>query len=223
MSRKWLGVVAMLVVSCVSGAVTVGAHHPDASIAGPRQMPSVDLAAVRHVDAKTSVDIQMALAESAGPAVGGAATIYVLGETGYRRVREGTNGFSCLVTRQRVDTVEPECYDREGSATTLKARLYVEEQRAKGKSDKAIDLEMEAAYTAGRLIAPRKPGLVYMMSDYNYVLDPDSGHVIHFPGHLMFYAPYATPQDVGTGPGAPFLVNPGRPDALMIVVPAPHR
>ena len=53
------------------------------------------------------------------------------------------------------------------------------------------------------------------------VFDPDRQAVIHFPGHLMFYAPYATQKDVGAGPGAPFIVAPGTPHALMIVVPAP--
>jgi hypothetical protein len=36
----------------------------------------------------------------------------------------------------------------------------------------------------------------------------------------MFYAPYATEKEVGSGPGAPYLDHPGKPDALMIVVPA---
>jgi hypothetical protein len=35
----------------------------------------------------------------------------------------------------------------------------------------------------------------------------------------MFYAPNLTAKDVGSGPGAPYLVRPGHPDALMIVVP----
>ena len=47
--------------------------------------------------------------------------------------------------------------------------------------------------------------------------------MIHFPGHLMFYAPYATQKDVGSGPGAPYIVAPGTPHALMIVVPASAR
>jgi len=37
----------------------------------------------------------------------------------------------------------------------------------------------------------------------------------------MFYAPYATQKDVGSGPGAPYIVAPGTPHALMVVVPAP--
>jgi len=52
------------------------------------------------------------------------------------------------------------------------------------------------------------------------VFDPERKAVIHFPGHLMFYAPYATQKDVGSGPGAPYIVAPGTPHALMIVVPA---
>ncbi len=36
----------------------------------------------------------------------------------------------------------------------------------------------------------------------------------------MFYAPCTTEKEVGSGPGAPFIINPGTPQALMIVVPA---
>ena len=79
---------------------------------------------------------------------------------------------------------------------------------------------MDEAYRAGRFIAPRKPGLVYMLSPHNYVFDPERQRIIHFPGHLMFYAPYATAKEVGTGPGAPYIVAPGTPHALLIVVPA---
>jgi len=41
----------------------------------------------------------------------------------------------------------------------------------------------------------------------------------------MFYDPYATDKDIGNTqapgaiPGVPFMVHPGRPDALIIVVP----
>jgi hypothetical protein len=183
--------------------------------------PSGDpLARVQRVDASTSEEVQTALALAAGPPVASGAAVYVLGPTGYRKAREGTNGFTCLVTRERLDTMEPECYDAEGTATTLKSRLFVEEMRAQGKDEAWIAKEVEKGYASGRFTAPKRPGLVYMLSDYNYVFDPDGGKVIHFPGHLMFYAPNLTAKDVGSGPGAPYLVRPGHPDALMIVVPA---
>lgn len=181
-----------------------------------------DLSRVTRVDASTPEDVQTALALSAGPPVAAGAAVYVLGPKGYRKAREGTNGFTCLVTRERLDTMEPECYDAEGTATTLKARLFVEEARAKGRQEAAIARDVEEGYRTGRFTAPKRPGLVYMLSDYNYVFDPDGGKVIHFPGHLMFYAPNLTAKDVGSGPGAPYLVRPGHPDALMIVVPGKH-
>lgn len=165
---------------------------------------------------------QIELAESAAPAeVSSRATIYVLGPHGYQKAREGSNGFSCLVERQYVTTMEPECFDAEGSKTTLLARMRVEELRSQGKPEEAIEAEIEAGYKSGKFIAPRKPGIVYMMSGENWVFDPESKKVIHFPGHLMFYAPFMTPQDLGYEKEAPlpYLVHPGAPDTLMIVVP----
>jgi hypothetical protein len=175
---------------------------------------------IKTVDASTPEAVQVALAESAGPPVGRDATIYVIGPQAYKQMREGRNGFTCLISRERRDTLEPECFDAEGTATVVPVRLFIEAQRAAGVADEAIKEQVEAGYTSGRFSAPRKPGIVYMMSDHNYVFDPERQQIIHFPGHLMFYAPYATEKDVGSGPGAPYIVAPGTPRALMIVVPA---
>ena len=179
-----------------------------------------DLAGIKSVDAKTPVPIQIALAESAGPPVSTEAAIYVLGARGYSKAREGRNGFTCLISRERPDTLEPECFDAEGTATVVPVRMFIEEQRAAGTSEARIASLVEDGYKSGRFKAPARPGLVYMLSDHNYVFDPERKAVIHFPGHLMFYAPYATQKDVGSGPGAPYIVAPGTPHALMIVVPA---
>jgi hypothetical protein len=179
------------------------------------------LAGIRTVDATTPPAIQIALAESAAPPpVAQESTVYVLGPTGYTKARDGQNGFTCLISRQRRDTLEPECFDAEGTATVLPLRLFVEAQRAAGISEAEISEAVEAGYRSGRFSTPRKPGLVYMLSDHNYVFSPERQEIIHFPGHLMFYAPYATEKEVGSGPGAPFIIAPGTPHALMIVVPA---
>ncbi|HXB53785.1 MAG TPA: hypothetical protein VN461_03315 [Vicinamibacteria bacterium] len=177
------------------------------------------LASIHKIDANTPVEIQSALALSAGPPVAAGAAVYVLGPKGFRKLRDGSNGFSCLVTRDHLDDVSPQCFDAEGSATTLKALLFVEEQRALGAQESEIQKAVDAGYKAGRFKAPTKPGIVYMLSPYNHLWDPDGGKIVDFPGHLMFYAPYATPRDVGNGPGAPFLVNPGTAQTLMVVVP----
>jgi hypothetical protein len=181
-------------------------------------VPALD--GITTIDARTPAAIQIALAESAGPPVAAGAAIYVLGARGYTRAREGTNGFTCLVSRERPDTLEPECFDGEGTATVVPVRMFVEELRARGTEERRIRTLVEEGYKSGRFKAPGKPGLVYMLSEHNYVFDPERKAVVRFPGHLMFYAPYATQKDVGTGPGAPYIVAPGTPHALMIVVPA---
>ena len=98
--------------------------------------------------------------------------------------------------------------------------MFIEEQRAAGVDEAAIQKQVDEGYKSGRFVAPRKPGVVYMLSPHNYVFDPGRKQIIHFPGHLMFYAPYATEKEIGSGPGAPFIVAPGTPRALMVVVPA---
>jgi hypothetical protein len=174
-------------------------------------------------DFSMSREEKIKLAESAAPAeVSSQATVYSLERTGYEKVREGTNGFSCLVDRQTPLNSEPTCFDAEGTATTLPTRLYTEQQRAKGKNEEQINLEIGEGYKSGKFKAPGKPGIVYMMSDSAYILVPSKNQIFHVPPHLMFYAPYATDKDIGSPPAAadmPRLIRAGQPDAYIIVVP----
>ncbi|MBZ5597232.1 MAG: hypothetical protein LAN83_02820 [Acidobacteriia bacterium] len=162
------------------------------------------------------------LAESAAPTeISGKATVYLLERSGYVKVREGTNGFSCFVDRQTPWNCEPTCFDAEGTATTLPARLFVEEERAKGKSEDQIKAELDQGYTSGRFKAPSKPGIVYMMSDSVFLL-VSGNRIVHGPPHLMFYAPYATDQDIGSPPpglSMPRVIRAGQPDAYIVVIP----
>jgi len=122
------------------------------------------------------------LAESAAPPeIAGHATGYLLERTGYAKIREGTNGFSCLVDRQTPLNLEPTCFDAEGSATTLPTRLYAEEQRAKGKSEEQIKAEIDEGYRSGKYKTPSKPGIVYMMSDKGYLLVPEANKMVASP------------------------------------------
>jgi hypothetical protein len=165
------------------------------------------------------------LAESAAPSeVSSKATVYVLERSGYEKVREGTNGFTCFVDRQTPLNSEPTCFDAEGSATTFPTRLFAEDQRAKGKTEEQITAAIEEGYKNGKFIAPRKSGIVYMISDSAYILVPGN-KLAHVPPHLMFYAPYATDKDLGSPPSAanmPHLIRAGQPDAYIIVIPGNH-
>jgi hypothetical protein len=164
------------------------------------------------------------LAEGAAPSeISGKATVYVLERTGYVKAREGTNGFSCFVDRQTPMNMERTCFDAEGSASTLVTRLFVEELRAKGKSEQEVNEAVQDGYKTGRFRAPQKPGIVYMMSNSVYLFV--NGKILHAPPHLMFYAPYATDKDIGSPPATadmPHLIRAGQPDAYIIVVPGPR-
>jgi hypothetical protein len=162
------------------------------------------------------------LAESAAPPeVSGKATVYVLDRSGYEKVRDGSNGFTCFVDRQTPWNSEPTCFDAEGTATTLPTRIFTETERAKGKTEEQIKSEIDEGYKSGKFKAPGKPGIVYMMSNNAVILV--QGKLLHVPQHLMFYAPYATDKDIGSPPAAsnmPHLIREGQPDAYIIVVPA---
>jgi hypothetical protein len=176
-------------------------------------------------DFSMSREDKIKLAESAAPPeVSSQATVYVLEKKGYVKVRDGSNGFSCFVDRQTPLSSEPTCFDSEGSVTTLLARLFVEEERGKGKTEDQIKTEIEDGYKSGRFKAPRKPGIVYMLSDSIYI--SAGTQIVHSPPHLMFYAPYATEKDIGSPPRAanmPILIRAGQPDAYVIVIPAPAK
>jgi hypothetical protein len=164
------------------------------------------------------------LAKSASPLeISDRSTVYVLDSTGYVKVQDGSNGFSCFVDRQTPMNQEPTCFDAEGSATTLSTRLFAEEQRAKGRTEDQIKADLDAGYKSGKFLAPRKPGVVYMLSDSIYLFIAQNNQLVHAPPHLMFYAPYATEKDLGSPPSGmnmPRLIRAGQPDAVMIVFPA---
>ena len=173
-------------------------------------------------------DQQISIALSAGPSeITDKATVYVLGAKGFEKAREGTNGVSCLVSRHFITpaetTIEPMCYDLEGSQTLLLADLFREELRSKGMSEAEIKTEIANGYKTGRFKAPSKPGIRYMLSSDNR-LGPSPDHkTFRVPPHLMFYAPYMTGKDLGfdSDSAAAFLVQPRLPDATIIVFPDP--
>jgi hypothetical protein len=180
-------------------------------------------------EASVPRDQQISIALSAGPEeIRDKATVYVLGPKGFEKAREGTNGVNCLVGRHFATpaetTIEPMCYDAEGSKTLLLADLYGEELRSKGTPEAEIKTAIADGYKSGRFKTPGKTGIRYMLSDYDR-LGPTPDHkTVHVPPHFMFYAPYMTGKDLGfdSNAAAAFLVAPGMPYATIIVFPDPN-
>jgi hypothetical protein len=208
----------------VVGALSTGLLSSTVAIqAVDQELPKV-------YDASMPRQQQITLAESAAPAeVSSQATIYVLGSKGYEKAREGSNGFSCIVGRHFVKptetTIEPQCFDAEGSRTLLPVYLHGEELRTSGKSEAEIKADVASGYKEGRYKYPSKPGFLYMMSSQNRLSAiPEHGTGI-FPPHLMFYAPNMTTEDIGfdTQSLAKLdylgMTHPGAGDNLIVVIP----
>lgn len=168
---------------------------------------------------------EIALALSACPApVASKAAIYVLGESGYLRVRESENGFTAIVQHSQPISQEPRCMDAEGTRTHLPRILKVAELRAAGKSSEEIDRYVADAFAKGVFQPPTRPGVDYMLSP-EILIPGNNGGVQHFPPHVMFYAPYLTNVDIGSdgNPGGRiFVVGEGTPHALIIVPLGDH-
>jgi hypothetical protein len=169
---------------------------------------------------------EIAAALSAGPpSIAEGAGIYLLTENGYVLHRASRNGFHCLVGRDMPGAFEPQCFDAEGSDTLLKAVLLSTERRMRGDDAPAAARAVADAYASGRLRAPRRAGINYMLSRENRVPVDEKGTIRPYRPHVMIYAPYLTNADFGASMdgGSPvFVINEGKPGAYLIVpVPAP--
>ena len=182
---------------------------------------------------------EVELALSAGPEhLRSDATVFVFGAKGYEKIRNGKNGFTCMVNRdgnQSGDNdLKPTCWDPEGSATIVPIMLRVGELMAMGKTAKEIAADIDAGFNEGRFVSPRKSGIAYMLrGDVHY--DPASKEISKtlFPPHYMLYAPGVTNADIGLGtdarkanPSLPFVYSGysgGARTAYIIVIAAEHK
>lgn len=153
------------------------------------------------------------------------AGVYRLGPGGYQLVRASRNGFTCLVAREPNSGIGPQCYDAEGSETTLKRDLLAGKLLRQGKTHDEVEALVGAAYKTGELLPPRKAGVAYMLSSHFRQVSPKTGKTeCIFPAHVMVYAPYLKNVDIGSGKhfgstDVPWVLNEGRPDAYILVVP----
>jgi hypothetical protein len=184
------------------------------------QQPGPAEAGVQSPATELSRAQEIALAEGAGPpALVAEATIYVRGEGGYEVARAGSNGASCLVSQDRPDTLEPLCFDAEGTRALLPVYLERGKWRAAGMGEDEIATRIEQGFADGSFGPPARTGIAYMLSEHNRVFN--GSEVISYPPHIMVYAPYLTNADIGadmSDPFMPWVLEEGSPHAYIIVV-----
>jgi hypothetical protein len=168
---------------------------------------------------------EMVLALSACPAaVAPKAAVYVRGEAGYVKLREGQNGFTALLTTP-AGQIAPLCMDAEGTRVVLPRVLKQAELRAQGKSPDEIKRVIADGYVKGVFQPPSRPGVNYMLSPENRLVN-EKGEIVPFPPHVMVYAPYLTNAEIGVGRelgpdgnlvGPATVLFEGTPDAMIII------
>ena len=138
------------------------------------------------------------------------------------KVRGSRNGFNCIIER-RANHNSPMCYDAEGSNSTLQATLKRGELLMQGLDPSQIEKRIDKDYEAGRLHAPRKTGIVYMLATEEVWQDQSSNNVPrHVYPHIMVYAPYLKNAGIGVAPEQVWRPNrvwiqyEGPPDAYLI-------
>lgn len=167
---------------------------------------------------------EIAVALSAAPKrlrVG--ASVYALVADDYRLVVEGDGPLTCIVERHHEDSLVPQCMDRAGTDSVLPAILARSRMSLAGADFGEISAASAERLAAGEFKAPSRPGISYMMSDYNYIFVPSANRVLKVPSHVMFYAPGVSNADIGgsfeslsTNIGTPFVFSEG-PHGYMIV------
>ena len=166
---------------------------------------------------------EQAMALSAAPDhLKDGAGVYVLEDAGFRQARESTNGFNCIVNRDSPLNRKPTCYDAEGSETILPKVIRIGNMIMEGIPMNEIRPVIQAGFESGEFIAPRRPGVAYMLTDQIRTYNPRTQQYGTFPPHVMFYAPNLTNEDIGSNsdsmqnPSLPFIAYQG-PHGFMVV------
>jgi hypothetical protein len=145
------------------------------------------------------------------------AAVLVLESTGYVRAREGTNAFTCVVSRRGGD-VFPVCWDAEGARALLPIDLDDATLRLAGTSMAAIDRHVAEGFKNGTYRAPSRTGVAYMLSPMRYRIDEQGKVTPSNPNpHIMFYGPGLTDADIGGVRGSLVFMNRVGPDGMIIV------
>ncbi len=163
-------------------------------------------------------DIEIELALNAAPAhLRDGATVFVFGSTGYVKAKEGTNAFTCVVSRRGGD-VFPVCWDAEGAKALLPIDLDEAKLRLAGMSIAEIDREVADGFKNGKYRAPSRTGVAYMLSPMRYRIDEHGTVTPANPNpHVMFYGPGLTDADIGGVRGSLVFMNKVGPDGMIIV------
>jgi len=145
------------------------------------------------------------------------ASAYVLTPSGYELTRKRNGPFTCIVARNHEDALIPQCPDAAGAESIVPGIMLKSKWSLDGVAAQERETRFRKAAADGGLEPPSRPGISYMMSNFNYVWNAQAGSLIRVPPHVMFYAPGLTNDDIGgsfeegtqKNRGVPFIIEEG--------------
>jgi hypothetical protein len=98
--------------------------------------------------------------------------------------------------------------------------------KKEGKSQTEIFDMREAEVKAGKLMMPKQPATLFVLSTADEKYNRTTGDVADTYLRYVIYTPYATPETTGLplkpdAPGMPWLMDPGTHRAHIMINPAP--
>lgn len=170
---------------------------------------------------------EIALARSAAPpSVSAGSRVWVFTGSTYVIADSGTTRVNCYVGRPWSGSLEPHCFDPEGSATILPIQIRRVERYVAGRSEAEVETEIARGILAGTFRLPSRPAMTYMMSAAQNLITETGTPVGAWQAHLMIYHPFVTAEVIGGGGGVMLVENPGQALAALVIplehfVPAP--
>ncbi len=168
------------------------------------------------------VDIQIKTAVMAAPeeARDSAAVMGYNADGQLVLLREGMNELICVADDPSAEGINIACYHKDLEPFMARGR----ELRAEGKGRMDIFNMREEEVKAGTLMMPSKATTLHILYGPDSVMNAETGELTGGKMRWVIYIPFATAESTGlplkpTGPGTPWLMDPGTHRAHIMVTP----
>ncbi|TRY33299.1 hypothetical protein [Aliiglaciecola sp. M165] len=125
------------------------------------------------------------------------ASVYTLTNAGFKLTHKSDGPFTCIVERNHPRAIIPQCADAAGTDSVIPGVMKKTEWALAGVKLDERKKRFSALAQKNILRAPERPGISYMMSDFNFIWNENSQSMMHVPAHVMYYAPNLSNDDVG--------------------------
>ncbi len=135
-------------------------------------------------------------------------------------LREGTGDLICISDNPSEEGVNIACYHKSLEPFMARGR----ELRAAGKGRMEIFNMREEEVKAGKLYMPESPTTLHILYGPKETLNTETGEITGAKLRWVIYIPFATAESTGlplspSGPGYPWLMDPGTHRAHIMVTP----